>query len=362
MLNRRKETPAEEVSTKKPLSSAGGIKKRQDLIPTGSVMLNLACSDQIDGGYGLGKIVNLIGDSSTGKTLLALSMLAEVAGLKRFNDYRLIFDDAEMALEFDMEYLFGKKIVKRIETDIISDTIEEWYGNVLRTIKKGKPFIYVLDSFDSITSEAEQERGKKYEKTKAQLAAERKGKKKKGSYKTEKPRMASEILRVIGGKIADNKSLVFIISQTRDNIGFGAMFQPKTRSGGKALKFYCTHEIWLAVGKAVKSKERDIGNAVMAKVSKNKLTGKKREIEFPIYYDYGADDISSCVDFLVKEEYWKKAEKKIKVPEFSFEGSRRRLIYHIEDETLEKDLFNLTGTVWNEIEESLRLDRKKKYE
>ena len=67
------------------------------LIPTGSVLLNLACSNSKRGGFGAGKMVNLIGDSSSGKTLLALSMFAEVAKLKQFKDYHFVYDDVEHA-------------------------------------------------------------------------------------------------------------------------------------------------------------------------------------------------------------------------------------------------------------------------
>jgi recombination protein RecA len=328
------------------------IENKDELVPTGSVMLNLACSDTAAGGYAKGKIVNLIGDSSSGKTLLALSMLAEVSNLSQFDDYRLIFDDAEEALEFDISYLFGSNAADRIELETPSNTVEDYYGNVLRALKEGTPFIYVLDSFDSITADAEVKRSKEYENGKED---------KSGSYKTEKARMSSEILRVIKGKIRETESLLLIISQTRDNIGFGAMFQPKVRSGGKALKFYCCHEIWLAVGGKEKKKEREIGATVFGKVSKNKLTGKRREVTFPIYYDYGADDISSCIDFLVKELIWKKVKGSIDSGGFVGLCSKKKLVEAIEENNLEKDLFDLTEKSWGIIEESIRLKRKRKY-
>lgn len=355
MLKRRRKTTGEITKDveKGILSPVEKPTKREGLIPTGSVLLNLACSDSVSGGYATGKIVNLIGDSSSGKTLLALSMLAEVSNLSQFDKYRLIFDDAEEALEFDLEYLFGEKVANRIELDVISNTVEDYYGNVLRALKEGDPFIYVLDSFDAITADAEVKRSKEYETGKED---------KSGSYKTEKARMSSEILRVIKGKIRETDSLLLIISQTRDNIGFGAMFQPKVRAGGKALKFYCCHEVWLAVGGKEKKKDREIGARVFAKVSKNKLTGKRRDVEFPIYYDYGADDISSCIDFLVQEKAWKKTKSTIDSNDFVEACSKKKLIQTIEEESLEKELFELVQSEWQLVEESIRLKRKRKYE
>jgi len=190
----------------------------------------------------------------------------------------------------------------------------------------------------------------------------------------EKAKMVSEILRVIDRDIKRIEALIIIVSQTRDNVGF--VLTDKTRSGGRALKFYSTHEIWLSVLKTLKKKDRAIGVNTGAKVSKNKLTGKVRNVEFPIYYDYGVDDIAANVDFLVKEGVWKKraAKKKseslrqgesegriIQATDFKLEGTKDKLIRQIELNSLELDLQSLVGEVWNNIEEEIRLQRKPKY-
>ncbi len=322
------------------------------LIPTGATLLNLALSSTPSGGYPIGKVVNLIGDSSSGKTFLALTALAEMANKKVFDDYRLIFDDAEAALEFNIKKLFGKKLDDRLENDEddCSDTIQDFYGNVLNAIEDGEPFVYVLDSFDSLTSTEEQDRADGYAKKKEV----------KGSYKTEKPRMMSEILRVIARKIKKSNGLLIIISQTRDNIGitFGSK---KTRSGGKALKFYSCHEIWLAVRRHKKKKDLEIGVDVIAKISKNKLTGKLRKIEFPIYYEIGVDNITSCINYLIEVKHWKKKGSTITAKEFDVATSTSKLVAHIEKNNLELRLSRITATVWNGIEDELKLNRKSKY-
>ena len=334
--------------------------KEQILIPTGSVMLNLACSDRIEGGYGPGTVVNLIGDSSSGKTILALSMLAEMHQLPQFDHYRFIFDNAERGLAFDMSHLFGPTFGKRINDSLTkqesvrwpSNTIEDFYGNVLRALAKDSPCIYILDSFDSISADAEISRSKEYKNDKTD---------KSGSYKTEKPRMASEILRVINGMVDETASIVLIISQTRDNIGFGAQFNPTVRSGGRALKFYCFHEIWLAMGKKLISRELEIGADVFAKVSKNKLTGKKRETDFPVYYDYGVDNLRSCIDFLLAQEVWKKVKQSIDSGDLFTTATMKTLIKEIEERDMEHELFQLVQTTWTNREEAVKLKRKRKY-
>ena len=362
MLNRRKTAGEYAKEVEESISAPAEQKVENDLvlIPTGSIMLNLACSDSISGGYGGGKIVNIIGDSSAGKSILALTGLAEMCYNPKFDRYKLIYDDAEQPREFNIEYLFGKTASDRIEflDGDASETIEDFYGNVLRELDGQQPIVYVLDSFDSVTSEEEQKRSEEYKNNK----------KKSGSYKTEKPRMASEILRVIKGKVKDSSSLIIIISQTRDTIGFGAMFTPKSRSGGKALKFYCTHEIWLSVLAAEKSKDLVIGNWVGVKISKNKLTGKKRDVTFPIYYDYGVDDVTASVDFLLEMGTWKKvsADKKKGISAGVKNSlvdtcSKNRLIHTIETDDLKEALFQEVQKSWNEREESVKLDRTPRF-
>ena len=339
-----------EKPVKEPVPDESGYKGL--LIPSGSKMLNLACSDNIDGAFATGKIINIIGDSSSGKTLLALSMLSEIANMKEFDDYEIIFDDAENALTFNIKQLFGDNLDERMRVNIKSNTIEDLYGNILRTISEEKPFIYVLDSLDSISADAEIKRSEEYENDKGT---------KSGSFKTEKPRMVSEMLRVVKGKINDTKALFLIISQTRDNLGFGAIFTPKVRSGGKALKFYCSHEIWLAVGKKKKKSDLEIGADVMGKVSKNKLTGKKREIIFPIYYDYGVDDVASCIDFLIERKVWNKSKRAVNTYDMFEDMSMVKLIDTIEREDKEQEIFDLASKAWWDRENSIKLKRKKKF-
>jgi len=255
-------------------------------ISSGCALLNLALSDKVEGGFGLGKMTNIIGDSSSGKSFLALSLLAECANSPRFDDYTLVYDDVEQACEFDIRKLFGSRAAQKIVPPIpdpdedepaYSETIQDFHANVFRHLDRGDPFIYVLDSLDALDAEEDQKK-------------------------------AREIL-----KARETESALIIISQTRDDIN-PMSFTKKTRSGGRALKFYCTHEIWLAVASTIKKKDLPVGVNVRVKISKNKLTGKMRQVEFPLYYSYGVDDIGASVDWMIKTKTWKKKGGKYEAP------------------------------------------------
>lgn len=325
-------------------------KEPAGFVSSGSALLNLALSDNVRGGYALGRVVNLIGDSSSGKTLAALTALAEASINPKFVDYKLIIDDAENALGFNMAYLFGERLEARIES-FASNTVLDWYGSLLKLIKEGTPFIYILDSLDSLCHQEDLDKAELIEGDKEL----------KGSYGMGKPKQFTEMMRVLVGKIAATNSLLIIISQTRDNPN-PMSFVKKTRSGGKALKFYSTHEIWLDLAKKIKSKDRVIGSDVNARVTKNKITGKERTASFSIYYDLGIDDIGSCVDFMIDEKYWTGGGKAaINTDGFTEPMKRGKLIEHIEENNLERALRNKVGTAWKEIEDSLKLGRKRRY-
>jgi len=310
------------------------------LIPTGCIMLDLALSDNIYQGYVLGSLVNIVGDSSSGKTFLLLSLLATLSYDKRFKDYLLIYDEPEASLMINIPKLFGKKADERI-TRLSSDTIEEFYERIKNFCEKKVKFIYGLDSLDALSCKAE--------------------KKKIEGYHLEKPRLMSMILRNIVRDLRDQNSLVVIISQTRERIGirFG---ERKTRSGGKALRFYSTHEIWLAIKEHLEEKKKDIGVKVRARVKKNKVLGKLRDIEFDILYDYGIDDIGSIVDFLVSQEIWRREKKKILASKDGFiDSSKEDLVSFIEEKSLEKKLFKFVDSKWKELE-NFRKKRKPKFQ
>ncbi len=334
----------------------------KDFLSTGSTLLNLACTGFPERGFAKGRYYFLVGDSISGKTWLAMTCLAEASINPNFKNHRFIYDNGEDGALMDIERFFGKDVAKRLEEPAggASETIEEFYYNVDDANKKGKSFIYILDSMDSLSSEAEAYKFMSNKK------AHRADKDTKGSYGDGKAKINSAMLRrVIGRPLRENGSILIIINQTRDNPAAQMFESKKTRSGGRALKFYACLELWSSVGgriiKTVHGKKYPIGVKSLVKVKKNRINGRERIVIIPIYNSVGIDDVGSCVDYLIEEKYWKKGEV-IKGKGLGIEGSRRKLISIIEHSNLEKDLHELVADVWNEIEEACVINRKRRYE
>lgn len=339
-------------------------------VSTSCTLLNLACTDTQHAGYHPGGYFYLVGDSSSGKTFLTHGCLAEASLNPLFDRYRLIYDDVENGALMDISQFFGKKLAARLEPPrrskkgrpINSETVEDFYFNIQDAIDQKKPFIYVLDSQDALVSKASQ--GKFLEQKKASEA----GRDAAGSYGDGKAKYHSEHLRQVVGQLRKTGSILLIIGQTRDNLGFG--FEKKTRSGGKALRFYANVEIWTSVvgkiKKKVNGRERTIGVECLAEVRKNRVTGKigkDRAVTFPILYAVGIDDIGACVDFLIFEKHWDKVGKGIyDAKEFLVQGSRDKIVDAVEEEGLESKLREITAQVWQRIEQECTPDRKKRYE
>ena len=361
----KKESLTQEYKEKVSKEPKKTIRKPVDptsLIPSGCTVFNLKCSDRIEGALQLGKFHNIIGDSSSGKTIFVLNTLAECANDERFDNFRLIKTDCEQADEFDIGFMFGKKTAKRIEhwEDEAPETIEEFSDQIGKLLEEDKPFIYVLDSLDSITSKTEQQTEEKNRKKRE------KGSKEDGSYGMDKQKFLSKFFRIYKKKLKKHNSTVIIISQTRDNIGFGGFLNPKSRSGGKALKFYSCIEVWGSVGKKEKEGQYTTLTETAWKITKDKTTGRHSTCYFNIIQDYGIDDIGACIRFLIEEGSWSAASKaSINVKKFADiekNISYKELIKKIEADSLEEDLRSLCQIEYNKILEKIAPDRKRRYE
>lgn len=332
-------------------------------LSTGSTLLNLACTGNPDSGFLSGHYYLLVGDSASGKTFLSLTCLAEASISSVFDKHRFIYDNAEDGALMDVRKFFGKGVAKRIEfpgrtESRYSTTIEEFFYHVDDAFKEGSPFIYILDSMDALTSD--DEAGKFQE----QKTAARKGKDVSGSYGTSKAKAnSSGFRRIVSQLQQDGKSIVIVVSQTRDNIGFG--FEKRTRAGGRALRFYATIEAWSSIRgklrKTVRGEARQVGIIAEIQVKKNRVTGRERSVQIPIYYSIGIDDLGSCIDWLVSEKHWFETKGKITAPEFEFTGSREKLVERIETSGHEIELRDLVASVWNEIERDCEIKRKPRY-
>ena len=338
-------------------------------LSTGSTLLNLAFSGKRDGGLLSGKYYNLVGDSGSGKTFLALTCFAESRKTKAFARYRLIYDNGEDGALMDIERFFGAKVSKDMEPPAgdrdepeYSYTVENFYDNLNRALKlareEDRPFIYVLDSESVLTSGVEQEKGERERK------ARLKGVSEPGSYGDGKAKLHSSNLRRVINPLKVTNSILIMISQTRDNIG-AFSFEDQVRPGGRALKFLACVECWgkvkRRITKEVMGKRRTIGIVMSVKVKKNRLTGYEGTVSIPIYRSFGIDDVGSCVDFLIESGPWSKSGRKVK-SSYNFEGTKEGLIEFIEREGLEDDLMTTVGEVWEKIEAAIAVKRKKRYE
>lgn len=237
----------------------------------------------LGGGYPLGRVVNLVGDKSTGKTLLAIEACANFA--KEYEG-QIWYAEAEAAFDKGYAEALGLPI-DRVEFAEDIYTVEDWYEHldkVLSEKDKDEPGLYILDSLDALSDRAEQQR-----------------KIDEGTYGANKPKQLGQLFRRLVQKIEAHNITVLVISQTRDAIG--VMFGEKhTRSGGRALDFYASQVLWLAqVGtlkKTVAKVDRPVGIRVKAKCKKNKVGLPLRECEFQIKFGFGIDDVAANLEWL----------------------------------------------------------------
>ncbi len=349
-------------------------KKAKKGLSTGSTLFNLALTGDPSWGFAPSCFYLLVGASRSGKTFLALNALAEATIHSSFAKHRLIYDAPERGARMDIAKFFGPILKKKLEHRY-SSTVEDFYFGLDDDFAKDEPFILVLDSESSLTSEDE------LEKFQANKTAYRKGRDMAGSYGDGKAKKHSSNLRQVISKLEDSKSIVIMISQSRDNIGFGAQFNPNTRSGGKALTFYATSEAWFSVKKSIKKTVNDIprkiGTILEVKVTKNRETGREPIVDLYHYPNLGFDDTGSIVNWLIEEKHWKKKGKKssqvdsneektkkssgIIAPEFDFTGSIEKLIRKIEDEDCQEELKAIASQVWADIEAQCGVQRKPRY-
>jgi len=369
MARKRKPSRVSEVDQIRSTSKSPVKFKKHKItgyLPTGCTLLNLAMTDHIDGGWPLGNISTLPGVSSAGKTLIALSSLAMASSLPAFDDYRLIFDDVERRQSFDVEYLFGHALAERIEPPPLdtSRTVQLFKHNALTLCDSEDPFIYILDSFDAMTSDEELE--KDMRKALAAAKSDEAVKKIAGSFNMEKAKIGGQVLRQIASSMSNSKSALLIIQQLRQNTKARTPFDKKwVTSGGEAPFFYSharpllkkikTHK------KTVRGVARPSGVRTRADFEKNSITGKCWPVEFDIFYDLGVDDVGANIDFLLQEKVWSKAEGKINAKHFRQKLKRETLIRYIENNDKERKLQRLVQKAWTQVVEDMKLGRKRRF-
>jgi protein RecA len=251
-------------------------------VSTGCTLVDCA----LGGGFALGRIVNIVGDKSTSKTGLATECLINFC--RDYPEGQAAYRDIENAFDAPYAEAMGLPLSKIDMGSEPLPTVEAWHRDlekfVDKQIKLNKPGIYVLDSLDALSDEAELERDIG-----------------EASYGGGKAKKTSEMFRRLTPKIESSKVLLIVVSQVRDNIG--AMFGEKhKRSGGKALDFYASQIVWLShigrLTKTINKVKRPYGIEVKAQVKKNKIGMPFRECEFEFHFGYGVEDLISNLNWL----------------------------------------------------------------
>jgi recombination protein RecA len=258
--------------------------RRHDFVSSGCVLLDSA----LGGGWVLGRVANIVGDKSAGKTLLAIEACANFhrsypTGKSRYAESESAFDESYAeALGMPVDLV-------QFNRDTPMRTVEDWYNDMVSFLeareKDKRPGLYILDSFDALSDDAEMDREID-----------------KGSFGQGKAKKSGELFRKLVDRIEASRVLLIVVSQIRDklNVTFG---ETKTRSGGRALDFYCSHIVWIAeIGKLKKTidkVERVIGVNVRANVKKNKVGLPFRMCDYPVIFGYGIDDLTASAEWLL---------------------------------------------------------------
>jgi RecA/RadA recombinase len=269
--------------------ASGADKPDSDLefIPTGCSVLDEALS----GGIALGRTVNIVGDKSAGKTLLAMEITANFHTVFAAQGARSRYAESEAAFDKPYAGALGMPV------DLIEfnnggkplQTVEDLYDDMVRFMDEnpGVPKLYIIDSLDALSDDEEME-----------AAFD------KDSFGGKKPKLIGQLFRRLIDRMEEEKMAFVVVSQIRDVMNAGP-FQEKTkRSGGRALDFYATHIIWLnEMGKIKRTMakiDRIVGVDVRARIRKNKVGLPFRECEYPVLFGYGIDDMMASAKWLVE--------------------------------------------------------------
>ncbi len=261
------------------LGTGDSLGKDIEIVPTGSLSLDIALGI---GGYPKGRIIEIFGPESSGKTTLALSAIAQA----QKKGGVVAFVDAEHALDVN----YARKLGVNVEDLLISqpDTGEQALEITETLVRSGAIDVLIIDSVAALVPRAEIE---------GDMG---------DSHMGLQARLMSQALRKLTAAISRSKTLVIFINQIRMKIG--VMFgNPETTTGGNALKFYSSVRLDVRRIGAIKNGEDVVGNRTAVKVVKNKMAPPFTKVEFDLMYGEGISEEGDILDLSVTANMVEKA-------------------------------------------------------
>ncbi len=244
----------------------------------------------LGGGWACGRVANILGESSTGKTLLGIEAAANFH--LKFPEGSIVHIDTEAAFDPDYAETLGLQVddIDLYEGFSTVEQIATLFDQILEDRESDaseSPCLVILDSIDALTTNAEVARSME-----------------DGTFGLEKAKLLSQLFRRYIRRMNAAGITLIIMSQVRANLNAGPFGKQTITSGGKALKFYVSQQLELQhlkqIKKTAKGNERVVGCMVKATLVKNRCGPSFRSVQFPLLFGYGIHDEGASLQFIVQ--------------------------------------------------------------